>query len=130
VLTLLAQPLNGVWGDNLNEVFSTELKWLKQTEDVGELTILGQPILLPELTAVALVHLEQAAIDEVIAAFAEGTAAGREVHFDVRSGDRVRLFLGDRVADDQPLTITPWGIAGVTQQGLGADGQPLSKVTS
>jgi hypothetical protein len=36
------------------------------------------------------------------------------------------MFLPDRIAADQRLDITPWGLDGVNQKGLGPDGEPLS----
>jgi hypothetical protein len=40
------------------------------------------------------------------------------VKFEVRPGDRVRLFLSDGVPEDRTLDITPWDIPGVRQKGL------------
>jgi hypothetical protein len=125
--TRMTITLNGDWDDSLEQLFTTELHWLMHSQEVGELTVLGQPIRLPNLSGGAAVSLEQHQVDEIRAAFAAGTAAGLEVNFRVRPDDRVRLFLGDRVADNQPLDITPWEIPGVTQKGLGADGLPLSQ---
>jgi hypothetical protein len=125
--TRITMTLNGVWDDSLDQLLTTELHWLGHTQGVGELTILGQSIRVSDLGGAAAVYLEQADVDELRAAFAEGTAAGMEVNFRVRSGDRVRLFLGDRIADNQPLDITPWGIAGVKQKGLRPDGRPLDE---
>jgi hypothetical protein len=34
--------------------------------------------------------------------------------------------LADRIAVDQPVDVTPWNLNGVTQKGLGPDGEPLN----
>jgi hypothetical protein len=109
-----------------SEVLSTELRWMMQEAEFAELTILGQQVVLPRLSTVAAVRLEQQDIDEVKAAFQRGDAAGIQLIFRGRPGDRVRLLLRDRFPSDKPTEITPWGIPGVRQLGLRANGEPLS----
>jgi hypothetical protein len=109
-----------------SEVLSTELRWMMQEAEFAELTILGQQVVLPRLSTVAAVRLEQQDIDEVKAAFQRSDAAGIQLIFRGRPGDRVRLLLRDRFPSDKPTEITPWGIPGVRQLGLRANGEPLS----
>jgi hypothetical protein len=76
--TRMTVTLNGDWDDSLEQLFTTDLHWLMHGQEVGELTILGQPIRLPNLSGGAAVYLEQDDVDEIRAAFAAGTAAGLE----------------------------------------------------
>jgi hypothetical protein len=82
--TRMTVTLNGEWDADLEQLFTTEVGWLMHTQDVGELTILGQAIRLPHLSGAAAVSLEQDEVDEIRAAFTAGTAAGHEVNFRVR----------------------------------------------
>jgi hypothetical protein len=106
-------------------VLTTELRWMMQASEHSEVTILGQQVVLRNLSVVAAVRLEQQDIDEVKAAFQRGDAAGMELTFHGRPGDRVRIFLRDRFPSNEPTEITPWGIPGIPQQGLRPDGEPL-----
>ena len=123
--TRFTARLNGTWDDSLDSILTTEYRWVMHRQAQGELKILGQTILLPALGQAALVHLDQADVDDIRAAFAAGTAAGRVLSFRVRPGDRLRMFLPDRFPTDRPLDVTPWGIDGINQKGLGPDGDPL-----
>ncbi|WP_457059240.1 hypothetical protein [Kribbella sp. CWNU-51] len=124
--TRFTVTLMGDWDDKLDQVLTTQLGWMMCVQERGELTILGRTIRLPNLGAAAAVYLEQADVDDLRAAFANGTAAGKVANFQVRPGDRVRLYLADRIAVDQPVDVTPWNLNGVPQKGLGPDGEPLS----
>jgi hypothetical protein len=118
--------LSGARDTRFNEVLTTELRWMMQEAEHAELTILGQQVVLSKLSTVAAVQLEQEDVEEIKAAFQRGDAAGMEVTFHGRPGDRVRMFLQDRFPSDRPTEITPWGILGVRQQGLGPSGEPLN----
>ncbi len=109
-----------------SEVLTTELRWMMQEAEYAEITILGQQVVLPNLSTVAFVRLEQQDIDEVRAAFQRGDAAGMKLTFRGRPGDRVRMLLRDRFPSDKPAEITPWGIPGARQRGLQANGEPFS----
>jgi hypothetical protein len=108
-----------------SEVLTTELRWMMQASEHSEVTILGQQVVVRNLSVVAAVRLEQPDIDEVKAAFQRGDAAGMELTFHGRPGDRVRMFLRDRFPNNEPTEITPWGIPGIPQQGLRPNGEPL-----
>lgn len=118
--------LSGIPDTGFTELLSTELRWMMQAAEYSEVTILGKQVALRELSVVALVRLEQQDIDDVKAAFRRGDAAGMQLTFHGRPGDRVRIFLRHRFPSDKPTEITPWGIPGVPQLGLGPDGEPLS----
>jgi hypothetical protein len=117
--------LSGIPDTGFDEVLNTELRWMMQEAEYAELTILGQQVVLPRLSMVAVVRLEQQDVEEIRAAFQRGDAAGMEVTFHGRPGDRVRMFLRDRFPSDAPTEITPWGLRGVDQKGLGPGGELL-----
>lgn len=126
--TRLAGTLNGVYGPEIEQILNTDPHWMLNTKEPGEITILGQQVVLPTLGMAARVQLEQATIDEIRDAFNRGDAAGTEISFRVLPGDRVRMYLPDRFPTDVPLDITPWEIAGVDQKGLGREGELLGDV--
>jgi hypothetical protein len=117
--------LSGARDTGFSDMLTTELRWMMQEAEYAEVTILGQQVVLTKLSTMAAVRLEQQDVEEVKAAFQRGDAAGMEVTFHGRPGDRVRMFLRDRFPSDRPSEITPWGIPGVRQQGLGPNGEPL-----
>jgi hypothetical protein len=124
--TQFVGELNGADDPGLKQVLTTDPHWTMQTREPAVVRILGQEVVIPKLAMAAAVSLTKADVDDLRAAFERGDAAGKQLTLHVRPGDRVRMFLPDRFPLDKPLDITPWGLPGVEQKGLGPDGEPLA----
>jgi hypothetical protein len=122
----LGAKLSGFYLETLDQVLTPDYGWFMQTGGRAEVILLGQRVPLPALNFLALARpTEGTDLDELKAALRSGNGAGRTLNFELRPGDRVRMYLPDRMLPDQPLDITPWGLPGVNQKGLGPDGTTL-----
>lgn len=128
--TSLTAKLSGDRDDSFDQMLTTDLHWMVGTIEPAGVTVLGQTIMIEKLSHAAAVSLTQDEIAAVNSVFAEGRAAGHPIKWRTKPGDRIRMFIPTRMAPDARLIITPWNIRGVTQQGLGENGERLSQTSS
>lgn len=114
--------LTGDRGETLDQLLSTDLKWLRLTKKPAQFELLGQSIIFPQLCYIGYVFLTQDEVDSVAQAFDDNRAQGHQVTLRMRPGDRVRLFLPDRRDPNTPPDITPWNVDGIHQVGLDPKG--------
>jgi hypothetical protein len=115
--------LSGRRDKSLDQLLDTERRWFVRQLEPAIVGILGQEIEVSQLNYTAAVALTQQEIDDVNAAFDEGRAEGHRVTWETAPGDRIRIYMPDRVGQDQQLVIRPWGLRGITQQGLDENGE-------
>ena len=123
--TSVTAELSGERDEGLEALLTTDPKWLLRTNDTATLTLLGQNVNLKQLGLAGLFTLDPDQLLDIEDAFVKGTAPGKKIYFRCRKGDRIRMFLGDRFDQNQPIEITPWEVDGINQKGLTADGRPL-----
>jgi hypothetical protein len=119
--------LNGERDEAFDQFLTVDPKWMLFTAEPGSVEILGQTIVLPKLSYVAHVFLTQEEIDAVEQAFLTNAAENHPVKLRTRPQDRLRMYLPNRRDPNLPVDITPWGIEGIFQKGLGPDGEPLAE---
>jgi hypothetical protein len=115
--------LSGERNESFDQILDTEPRWLVRKLESATVGVLGQEIEVSQLNYTAAVAITQQEIDDINAAFDEGRADGHPVTWETAPGDRIRIYMPDRVGPDQQLVIQPWGLRGITQQGLDGNGE-------
>lgn len=119
----ITAQLSGDRDEALDQLLTTDPRWLLVTTEPGQFEILGQTIVLPQLSYAGYVFLAQEELDAIGQAFDDKSAYGHPVTMRMRPGDRVRMFLPDRRDPNLPVDITPWNVEGIYQMGLDSEGE-------
>ena len=121
---------NGVLNGDVGEEFDrgvltppedpTQISLLSASskDDTCEAEILGQVVELPAITIAGLVVMDDDHRAELRAAVARGETDGMPIRMRCRPGDRLRMFMPGKARKDETLSITPWEVPGINQQGI------------